>query len=253
MHAWLELPAFAMFASLAILYLATGTALCWVIFHSPMRARIKSRTGIVGLDTTVAILFALLTGFLASDVGERNQHAVRAVQTEASELRNLYTLSVASVSDMQAIRAALKRYVESAITTEWPAMAKLGNAPETRAAYDTLLREVSHPDLARDSGPVVHNAMMQAATRIGVARSERLALASDRTNTLKWVTVLILGVMTQIAIGVMHLERRGAQAAALVVFSLAAVVTLGLIALQEHPFDGAFRVTPAPLEDLLKL
>lgn len=65
--------------------------------------------------------------------------------------------------------------------------------------------------------------------------------------------MLILGVMTQIAIGVMHLERRGAQAAALVVFSLAAVVTLGLIALQEHPFDGAFRVTPAPLEDLLKL
>lgn len=253
MNAWLELPAVAMFASLAALYLATGTALCWAIFHSLMRETITSRNGIGGLDTTVAILFALLTGFLASDVGERNQHAVRAVQTEASELRNLHTLSVASVSDMQAIRAALKHYVETAITAEWPAMARQVNSPEARAAYDALLREVSHPDLARDSGPVVHNAMMQAATRIGVARSERLALATDRTNTLKWVTVLILGAMTQIAIGVMHLERRGAQIAALTVFSLAAVVTLGLIALQEHPFDGAFRVTPAPLEDLLKL
>lgn len=240
MHAWLELPAAAMFASLAAVYLATGTALFWVIFHSPIRNRIGSPAGISGLDTTVAILFALLTGFLASDVGDRNQHAVQAVQTEAGELRNLYTLSVASVSDMQAIRAALKRYVESTgipppSGRPWPA----GEFADTRAAYDALLREISNPALARGSGQVVHTAMMQAATRIGVARSARLALATDRTNTLKWVTVLILGVMTQIAIGVMHLERRGAQIAALTVFSLAAVVTLGLIALQEHPLDGA--------------
>lgn len=249
----LELLTTANFAVLGALYLATAGLLYWVIFHSPLRARIASPTGIAGLDTTVAILFALLTGFLASDVGERNQHAARAVQTEANELRNLHTLSVVSVSDMQAIRAALRRYVELATTQEWPAMAEQTASPQTQAAYDALLREVSDPGIARESGAAVHAALMQATVRAGIARSERIALAADRTNTLKWVTVLVLGVMTQIAIGVMHLERPGAHIAALTVFSIAAVVALGLIALQEQPFNGAFRISPAPLQELLTL
>ena len=49
-----------------------------------------------------------------------------------------------------------------------------------------------------------------------------------------------------------HLERPRAQIAAIVVSSTAAVVALGLIALQEQPFDGAIRILPAPLEQILK-
>jgi hypothetical protein len=65
--------------------------------------------------------------------------------------------------------------------------------------------------------------------------------------------VLMLGIMTQIAIGLVHLQRRNAHLAALTVFSIAAVLTLGLIALQEHPFAGEVRLSPAPLQELLKL
>jgi len=249
----LELLTSAHFFVLGALYLGTAALLHWVVFHSPLRARITSRAGIIGLDTTVAILFALLTGFLASDVGARNQQAARAVQTEASELRNLHTLSVASLGDMKAIRAALRRYVEAATTLEWPAMARQTSSAEAQAAYDVLLHEVSDPAIARESGEAVHSALLQATIRAGTARSERIALAADRTNTLKWITVLILGVMTQIAIGVMHLERPGAHIAALLIFSTATVAALGLIALQEQPFNGAFRVSPAPLQELLAL
>jgi hypothetical protein len=49
-----------------------------------------------------------------------------------------------------------------------------------------------------------------------------------------------------------HLQKRNAHVAALGVFSVAAVLTLGLIALQEHPFAGDVRLSPAPLQDLLK-
>jgi hypothetical protein len=37
------------------------------------------------------------------------------------------------------------------------------------------------------------------------------------------------------------------------VFSLAAVIALGLIALQEHPFKGALRVSSAPLQKAITL
>ena len=50
-----------------------------------------------------------------------------------------------------------------------------------------------------------------------------------------------------------HLDKPRAMLAALTVFATGAIVALGLIALQEHPFNGAFRVSPAPLERLLML
>jgi hypothetical protein len=253
-RAWLDLPAVGIFATLFVLYFGAAWALAGLIFRSPVGRGILSLNGVVApFFSAVAILFALLTGFLANDIGERNRQALRAVQTEAGELRNVYTLSVASVTDMRDIRIALKDYARTAAEEEWPQMIKGGNAATTSTAYDTLLREVSDPTITRDASAAVHSAMLNAAVRVGTARTDRLSLSSDQTNDLKWISVLILGLMTQVALGLVHLEKPRALLAALTVFSTAAVVALGLIALQEHPFQGTFRVSPAPLERLLQL
>ena len=61
----------------------------------------------------VGVLFALLTGFLASDIGDRNRQAARAVQAEVGELRNVYTLSVASATDMRGDPRGWDRYVKA--------------------------------------------------------------------------------------------------------------------------------------------
>jgi hypothetical protein len=201
----------------------------------------------------VGVLFALLTGFLAGDIGDRNRQAARAVQAEVAELRNVFTLSVASASDMKEIRDDWAAYVKAVVRDEWAAMTDGHSAPSAGAAYDAMLREVSEPKVATEAGAAVHSALLTAAVRVGTARSERLALASDNTSELKWMMVLMLGVMTQLAIGLVHLQKRNAHIAALSVFSVAAVLTLGLIALQEHPFAGDVRLSPAPLAELLKL
>ena len=253
-RAWLDLPAFGIFATLCVLYFGIALALATLAFRSPLSARIKTLNGVVApFFSAVAILFGLLSGFLASDVGDRNRQALRAVQTEAGELNNIYTLSVASVTDMHEIRIALKDYARSAARDEWPAMLDGGHSQATATVYDDLLRRVSDPSITRDASAAVHSALLTAAVRVGNARTDRLSLSSDTTNDLKWISVLILGVMTQIALMLVHLEKPRAMLAALTVFSTAAVVALGLIALQEHPFQGTFRVSPAPLQRLLEL
>ncbi|MDB5656531.1 MAG: hypothetical protein JWQ94_4144 [Tardiphaga sp.] len=253
-RAWLDMPAFGIFATLFVLYFGAAWALAGLIFYSPLKRSVQSLTGVVApFFSAVAILFALLVGFLANDVGDRNRQALRAVQTEAGELRNIYTLSVASVTDMRDIRIALKDYARSAVQEEWPQMIEGSTAVTTSTAYDTLLRQVSDPTVTRSASAAVHSALLSAAVRVGTARTDRLSLSSDHTNDLKWISVLILGVMTQIALSLVHLEKPRALLAALTVFSTAAVVALGLIAMQEHPFQGTFRVPPAPLERLLLL
>lgn len=254
-RAWLDLPAPQIFLVLIALYFGVSAVLIIATALPPLARPIRSLKGVVApFFTSVAILFALLTGFLGSDIGDRNRLANRAVQMEAAELRNVHTLSVASVSDMQAIRIALKAYAASVVTDEWPAMSHGESSPKTNAAFDQLLREVSDPRIGRDSGEAVQSALLTAAIRVGSARNDRIALSSDATNTLKWLSVLLLGVITQVAIALVHIDQSArALAAALATFSVAAVVALGFIALQEYPFEGAFGVSREPIAKLTSL
>lgn len=247
-RAWLDSSPLGIFTSLAALYFGMVIVLTVVAFRSPTRRTVHSFHGVVApFFNAVAILFALLAGFLANDISERSRQAIRTVQAEAGELRNIHTLSVASVSDMQSIRVALKAYASSIVNEEWPAMNAFTSAPGTAVAYDNLLREVSQPGLSRASGQAVHSALLNATVRAGTLRNVRLALATDHTNDLKWLVVLVLGLFTQVAIGLVHLERPRAFAASLTVFSATAVIALGIIALQEYPFEGTFQVSPAPI------
>ena len=239
--AWLDLPTFGIFITLSLLYVGSALTIWMIIFHTRLGTNIRSLKGLVApFFSSVAILFGLLTGFLANDVGDRNRQAVRAVQAEAGELHNVYALSVASASDMKAIRIALKAYAASAVNDEWPAVIRGGlSSPLTEAAYDELLRKVSDPAITRDASGPVHVALLSAAVRAGTARTDRLSLAADRTNDLKWTSVLILGLITQIGLALVHLEQRRAMLTALTVFASGAIVALGLIALQEHPSTRA--------------
>ena len=251
---WLDLPTALLFGSLTAFYAATAGIIVFVSFSEKTGKGVRRFEGVAApFFGAVGVLFSLLTGFLASDIADRNRQAARAVQSEASELRNIHTLSIASASDMRGMRTALVQYAKAALNDEWPAMAEDRQAQSAAAAYDALLREVSDPKIALEAGAAVHSALLTAAVRMGTARSVRLALASDRTNDIKWLLVLVLGLMTQVAIGIVHLQKRAAQAAALMIFSLAAVIALGMIALQERPFAGDVRVGPGPLADVAKL
>ena len=251
---WLDLPAAGVFAALTVLYAACAAAIVWGTFGRPFGPCVQRMDGIVApFFGAVGILFALMAGFLASDIADRNRQAVRTVQAETAELRNVFTLSVTSKPDMRGIRAAWTDYVKAVSGEEWQVMTHGHGAPAAAAAYDAMLREVSDPGIVTEAGVAVHTALVNAAIHIGTARSERLALASDGTSEIKWSVVLILGVMTQISIGIVHLAKRNAQIGALTVFSIATVITLGLIALQENPFTGDVRLAPTPLLELLKL
>lgn len=252
MEAFFNLPASLLFASLAIFYGLTATFIYWLTFHAPRHQAIQSLSGIVPpFIGTIGILFGLLTGFLANDVGDRNKQAAHAVLAEANALHNAYTLSIASFSDMTSIRTALQNYTRSALQEEWPQIYEIGRSEKTEVAFEELLREVSNPDIPRVAGQAVHSALMNAVSRVGIARSERLAVAGDETNRIKWLTVFVLGFLTQVAIGLVHLDKPRAQGAALALFSIATVAALGLIAVQEQPFAGSIKVSPAPLQEFL--
>jgi hypothetical protein len=252
--AWLRLPAVGLFAVLIVVYAFSGILWFWLSFRSPLSPRVRTLTGVVApYFGSVGVLFALLTGFLWSDIADQQRQAWQAVHNEASAIITAFNLSDAAPSDMEGIRSALQAYAEAVLTDEWPKLAQDQRSALVDRKMEQLLRRVSDSSITRQAGQALHNNLLRTVLQIREARSDRLALTFAETRRLNWATVLLLGIFTQLAIALVHLERPRAQAAALFVFSLAAVIALGLIALQEHPFKSSLQISPAPLRRAISI
>lgn len=251
---WLDLPEPATLAILAAFFTTTGVLVVWLGTGRPWRVRTAGLSGVVApFFSSVAILFALLTGFLASDVSQRNRLANQAVWNEAAAAARIQALSLAARSDMAQARTLLRSYLQSVVADEWPLMV-LGEASKVTAGLlSDLLETVVNPDVAAEAGSAAQTALVNAVVAMDAARSNRLSASNDQTNGLKWLTVLLLGAITQLAIGLVHLDKPRAMIAAVTLFSVAAFVTLGLLALQERLFSGWIQVSPAPLTRVVAL
>jgi len=250
--AWLAWPVIALFASLFVLYIGSAAFIVWLSFRSPMSGYIQSYKGVVApFFTSTAVIFGLLIAFLSTDIWMRNKQAETVVFTESDTLIGLYSLSAASAADNAALRTAIRGYVNAVIEDEWPRMAIQDRSPRTDAALNALLREVAKPSNAID--PSVQRTMLDMVLRVRTAHEDRLVLSNDRTVVTKWAAVLLLAFITQIAIAVVHLERARPQVAALVIFTTAAVLLLGLLAMHEAPFEPPIFVPPGPIADVLGL
>lgn len=247
---WLDQPVWLMFAVLA------GGLLAVCLFLSLLSILPWTRPGIrivaTGIAPTyigvVAVLLALLTGFVANDAWERQRQAGRVVQSERSHALAIHDLSIAAAPDMSGLRGLLSAYLDTVVREEWPSMSATGApSPEAGRALGRLLQAAADPRIASEAGEAIHAALLEAVMQLRSARSERLALSAVRSDESKWLTLLVLAALTLTSIALVHWERPPAQAATLLLFSAAMVVTLGVIGLHERPFDGPLAMSPEPI------
>jgi heme A synthase len=251
---WLDMPVWGILLSLAAVFCTTATAIYGIAFSARTRPYAQGWTGVVApFFGSVAILFALLPGFLANEVWERDRQATRSVLAERDGVLALQALSAATAADRQGIRESARDYIRILVEDEWPRMRDQESSQKAELAQLDLLTRASALQISTEAGPVVHRALLDTVLRLQTARYDRLAVSGDRTDRTKWAAVLILGLITQMALGLVHLEKPRAQIAALSIFSAAAVITLGLIAARERPFDGPLRQSSFPLEEALTI
>lgn len=246
---WLDQPVWLMFSLLGLVFGLASALLClltnWRVTRPTM---LRLGRGMVPTYfTAISILLSLLIGSVANDAWERQRQASRVVQTERSNMLAIHDLSIASVSDMAAIREALFAYLDILIQDEWPQMAESGSAPQAGQALARLMQRAADPRHAAEAGSAAHAALLDAVMHLRTARGDRLSLSDVQGDQSKWLTLLALAGLTLMAIAFVHLDNPFAQGAALGMFSVAMVVTLGVVALHERPFDGPLALSPASL------
>lgn len=251
---WLDQPLWLMFALLTGAFLAVCGLIC-LLTSLPVTRPVMRALGsgvappYIG---AVAVLIALLTGFVANDAWDRYRQGIRVVQTEGVNLLGAYDLSVAVSRETTDIRDKLLAYAQALTEDEWPRMAGDGSAsPRAGEALSTLMSLVAGPNHAKDAAPAAQAALFDAVMNLRTARGDRLALNNSQGDNSKWIMLLVLASLTLITTGLIHVERPIAQAVTMLIFSCAMVVTLGVVALHERPFDGPFAVSAAPLTEAL--
>ena len=252
-EAWLDAPFWLLLFLLALFYVATAGLLHWASFHGPSRRWVSGFRDVGGpVFGAAALLFAMLTGFVASDVWHRNAEAGRLVASESEALTSLEDIARASGLDNAALRSLIRNYAHVVVTEEWPSMGEGQSAPHAEQAIQALLHEVLDARYAA-AGPMVQRAMFDHVLKVRAVRSERLIISGERTDSIKWAGVIALSVLTLVAIALMHLDKPLPQVAALAVFSIAAFVGLGLVAVQESPFTYPLQVSPVPIAQVLQI
>ncbi len=247
--AWLDLPSWLIVLSLASGFGVTALLFWLLLFRLLPRERVLRHAGLVApYFTAFSVMFALLTGFTANDTWERNRNAANAVLAEQDALLDVYSLSVAAVAEMAEIRHAERHYIELVVKDEWPGLSAHIRSAAADRALGALLSLVADPAIGVESGSAVQTALVQSVLRVRSARLARLSISTSHSDGMKWLSVLMLALLTQFTLALTHLEKARPHLIATLLYAVAVVVALGPVATSEHPFGRHARVTPAPLE-----
>jgi Protein of unknown function (DUF4239) len=252
---WITLPLTATLLATVGILGAMAILLIWLSFGPRTGRFIQTFRGVAPpFFGSVTVILAILIGFLANDIWDRDQRAANSVRSEADGLVTLFTLvSTSGTAVADPVAQAIRTYATAVTKKEWPAMAMGEGAPEAEKALGDLLRIIVHPVPARESNPVLDRALLDTALAIRANRNLRLALSEDETGRLKWVAVLTLAMIGQISLAVVHLEKIRPQIAAMTIYTMSLIFVIGLLAAHEVPFAPPTVISFDPIAHVLDL
>ena len=197
-----------------------------------------------GMLPPLAIIFALLLAFLASQVWSDADRASMAVNREASALRAVVLLAAEFPGEPEAgLRELIRRYIQDAATQEWPAMARR-NATLTIAP--PRLTEAPRLILSLDSqspGQVIAQREMVVSLENALeARRQRIILSESSINWVKWTVLLVQAGLTLITIALIHSDNRAANRIIMTIFATGVGVAVVLLESHSRPFTGDMSV-----------
>lgn len=250
---WIQLDPLLILLVVIGIFALSGAIIHWLQFYSGWRKRLVN--GALGLPTFVSIstLFALFAAFLLADTMERHMTAQQAVDREASALLGLAIGSNSMPKGGEEIRSAIHDYARLVMTDEWSAMREERASPAAAQALLVLMTRVSEVPLRDGASGAVHGNMLMLAQQVVDGRASRLAIVTTHFQRFSWTALFLLGFLTQFALGMGFMEKAAPNRTVIVLFSLAAVVALWLIAIQDNPFRGPAGVSPAQMLAVLEL
>jgi hypothetical protein len=245
---------FVIFFGLLFLYVGCGLLIFWVCNGKKLRGIAVKFNGIVppfiGLPTS---LFALTAALLGVSVWQNFQSHVDAVSAESRAISAFIQLNEAipSLRDKGLIAEA-RAYARSAVEIEWPLIvSNHSRSSETEQYINSLLTKTAEVATQTEIPPVIAQTLMRSIQSISDTRNLRLELLNLRPDPIRWVCVLLLGLMVQLSVAAVHLDKPRPMALSLTLATLSITFILGLIGLSVQTHTGEVSISNEPLKNLM--
>jgi hypothetical protein len=234
---------------LFFLYPLLAGVLVWVGWYKLDQSRFTVR-GVVGpYFAALALLFGLFASLTAGDVWQRVARANTLVVTEVNSLRSLLRLAEAQGIAEAAVLQAVQQYAVEIEKHEFGSTAEEAADAAPLESMRALYR------IAVDSSMFAGNPQVQAHFLASLdtargARLERLELRKAHLAPVKLQIIFLFGLLTQIAIALCHAGNPRALGAAVMLFSIAFAICVGILTTFDDPQAFARLVSDRVLTDL---
>jgi hypothetical protein len=183
---------------------------------------------------SISIIFALFLAFHGADIWGNKSRAEHAFIDAGTAIKRLDDLMSPEQLDLAAARSSLAHYLRHVFRDEWRT-ARNGQASEQAdQAFRTLQQQVvaAEAGLPPASAGLLHGLLNEVAR----TRSARLWVGGNHTEGISWITALVLGLLTHLAIASIHLDKPRAGAIALALLSLTTTVAYWSLGVVDNPY-----------------
>jgi hypothetical protein len=201
----------------------------------------------------LAVLLAVLLGFLASRVWANHEHAENYVAQEASALHEIVLMAPALPPDVQKrLHAAVRAHIKAMAEEEWPAMARgekgMGRTPRVLAEATAMVLDLNP---LRPGKQLAQQRVVAALDEALDARRNRIMLSGDLIDGVQWGVILVLMILILTTVAMGYVESPRASAIAMFIVATASAASLVLLLAYDQPLNaGGFFVQPTLLRDV---
>ncbi|MBX9952389.1 MAG: DUF4239 domain-containing protein [Candidatus Obscuribacterales bacterium] len=202
----------------------------------------------------VAMLFAVLLGFMVADSMQRFGEARETVQQEASSLGNVFRLAEGlPKANENRLRDLCALYAKEVIEDEWPMLAQHKDSPKAWIIYRQLWNTCMTYEPVTQRQSNAQQALMEAMESLGNSRRMRVEALHAGLPTVLWVVLFIGGAATIVFTYFFAADNVKIQIVMVSMVSLVICLNLFLLASYDDPFKGDVQVTPAAFETQINL
>ncbi|WP_338453423.1 DUF4239 domain-containing protein [Candidatus Bealeia paramacronuclearis] len=220
----------------------------------PLKLRYAENEAVGHISATIAVIYAVLFGFIAINLLDNFNTAEKSTQKESSVLEDIYTDSkLLPKSIHNSIRMDVEAYIIEVMEKEWPALEKGQDVSSWGDAVLNRMVHTVHNYTTNNSMDLfTQQEILKEIKLLFDAREERIFMGKSALSTDFWIVILI-GAFLTIAVHFLfgmqfHLHLFSVVGVA---FAISSVVFL--IVAMDRPFRGEYCVKPEGFEFLREL
>lgn len=237
-----------------LLFVCTGVFITWLCINPRTHKMLSPFEGVVPPFVAVpAGIFALTAALMAASLWENYSGAAKAIRTEVQGLESCVELAQTIPALKTTDLAALSRdYARSVVNDEWTTMAVMEASAVSEEKFKELQMAIFQVASNLNNAAEV-KVLLSAYQNIQDGRTSRMSYVNFDTHPARWIAVMVLGLMLQLAVGAVHLTKPKALIIAMPIVTCTILTALCTIMLTlSNPYIGWLSVKSIPYLPLLK-